>query len=193
MWQTVSKHQIHCCCAVSTTQKAPFAHNSSTMTEGHQIPQRLPHSSQKPAHRGNCFSPPLFPPTAALSPLFSLSSCSHPVHACHCNHNHMCIYKCVSTHMHMQVRWEQRFVSTRPCQLQYHVQAQNTHIIPCVQCLFLHTTATVVCYCMITHSNVKRVVALWQRVKNPWVEKNNILSPVLWRHHTVSKSCTGHC
>lgn len=63
-------------------------------------------------------------------------------------------------HTHMEERWQQRSVSTCPCQLQYHVQAHNTHIIPCVQSLSLHMTDAIVFFCMGTLVNVKGIVAV---------------------------------
>lgn len=168
VWQTVSKHHICCVllCGVNNTE-------SSTR------PQSINHDGGTSNTTAaaifitkTCTQRLLLQPTSLPhTPLwFHLQSAWVVLflHGYHCNHNYICI--CKYAH-------NSTLFSTLLCQLQYQAQAQNTHNFPCVQCLFLHMTAAVVCYCMRNLSNVKRILTLWQWVKHPWVEENSILYP----------------
>lgn len=113
VWQTVSKHQIHCVllCDVNNTESStrPQSVNHDGGTSNSTAAATF---ITKTCTLRRLLQPTSLPPTVVLSPLFSLSSCSPPLHFCHCNRNHMWIYAYVSTHMHMQVRWQHRSAST---------------------------------------------------------------------------------
>lgn len=167
VWQTVSKHQFHCVlqCVVNNTESStdPQSANcdggTSNSTAAATSVLKKPETTDW-AHL--CSTPHLY-----LYP----SGCFTFLHVSHRNHDRMCIvYAGISQqHMHMQICWQHFSISTCRCQLQCRAQATNTHILPCVQCLFLHMTGAIVCNCMSTLSNVKRIVYLYRWVQYQWV------------------------
>lgn len=166
VWQTVSKHQIHFVlqCVVNNTESStdPQSANcdggTSNSTAAATFILKKPETTDSARLRS---TPHLY---------LYLSGCFTFLHVSHCNRDRMCIvYADISTHMQMQVRWQHFSISTCPCQLQCRAQAMNTHILPCVQCLFLHMTGAIVCNCMSTLSNVKRIVYLYRWVQYQWV------------------------
>lgn len=99
VWQSVSKHQIHCVllCGVNNTESStrPQSVNRDGDTSNSTAAAIF---ITKTCTWRQLLRPTSLPPTVVLSPLFSFSSCFPSLHVCHCNPNHMCVYVYICTY-----------------------------------------------------------------------------------------------
>ncbi len=108
VWQTVSKHQIHCVllCGVNNTESSTRP-QSLNHDEGTSNSRATATFITKTCTLRRALQPTSLPPTAARSPLFSLNCHFLSPHVCHCDRSHMWIQDAhVKVHMDMEVHWE---------------------------------------------------------------------------------------
>lgn len=167
VWQTVSKHQIHCVplCGVNNTESStrPQSVNRDGGTSNSTADATF---ITKTCTQRRLLQPTSLPPTVVLSPLFSLSSCFPSLRVCHSNRHRMCIHAYVSTHIHMRVWWQLCFNMSLPVTISYAGTGYSYHPMCAVSVPSHDSSRCVLFY----ECSVKRTMALLQWVKDPWVE-----------------------